>query len=152
VTGDGIEQPGNFVERIGTSIADITARQGVREGANQIIVGGPMMGIAQGVADVPLVKGNSAVVLLRGASIPPQRDCIRCGRCVEHCPLGLMPNEISIACERHDWDAALARSFLECRECGCCAYVCPAKRRIVQMIKLGKSELRRRKEKAREGR
>jgi len=145
VTGSGIAKAGNFIERIGTSVASIIERQGVREGANQLILGGPMMGIAQGVPDVPLVKGNNAILVLKEAWIPPQRDCIRCGRCVEHCPLGLVPSEISIACERQDWDRAVELNILECKECGCCAYVCPAKRRIVHLIKFGKAELRRRK-------
>jgi electron transport complex protein RnfC len=152
VTGDGIEEAGNLIEPIGASIADIIARQGVREGANQLILGGPMMGVAQGVADVPLVKGNSAIVLLREAWIPLQRDCIRCGRCIEQCPMGLVPGAIGFACESRDWNTASALGLLECRECGCCAYVCPAKRPIVQMIKFGKSELRRKDEKAKPGR
>lgn len=151
VTGDGIEEAGNLIEPIGASIADIIVRQGVRAGANQLILGGPMMGVAQGVADVPLVKGNSAIVLLREATIPLQRDCIRCGRCIEQCPMGLVPGAIGLACEGRDWDTASALGLLECRECGCCAYVCPARRPIVQMIKLGKSELGRKNEKATPG-
>ncbi|KPK63159.1 MAG: hypothetical protein AMK73_05360 [Planctomycetes bacterium SM23_32] len=151
VTGDGMERAGNFVERIGANLGDIIRRQGVREGTNQIILGGPMMGIAQGTSEVPLVKGNNCIVLRRGAVVPPQRHCIRCGRCVDHCPLGLMPGEISIACEERDWDAAVELGMLECKECGCCAYVCPAKRRIVHLIKFGKSELRRRRAQRKEG-
>ncbi len=143
VTGDGIENPGNFVERIGTSVADILERQGVREGASQLVLGGPMMGIAQGVSEVPLIKGNNCLLLRRADVMPPQRDCIRCGRCVAHCPLGLTPGEMSIAMERHDWDAAEELNVLECKECGCCAYVCPANRRIVQMVKLTKTQLRK---------
>jgi electron transport complex protein RnfC len=143
VTGDGVEQAGNFVERIGTNIGDIVRRQGLREGTNQLILGGPMMGIAQGTPEVPLVKGNNCIVLRRAAYVPPQRACIRCGRCVEHCPLGLVPGEISVAAERQQWDAAVELGMLECKECGCCAYVCPANRRIVHLIKLGKAELRR---------
>jgi electron transport complex protein RnfC len=152
VTGDGVEAPGNFVERIGTNIASILERQGVREGTNQLILGGPMMGVAQGTAEVPLLKGNNALVLLRQMQVPPQRACIRCGRCVEQCPLGLLPGEISIACEKQDWDAAVELNMLECKECGCCAYVCPAKRRIVHLIKFGKAELRRKKARERQKR
>jgi electron transport complex protein RnfC len=147
VTGDGVERAGNFIERVGAGIGAIIQRQGMREGVNQLILGGPMMGIAQGTLDTPLVKGNNCILLRCGASVPPQRDCIRCGRCVEHCPLGLLPSDISIACERQDWDAAVALDMLECKECGCCAFVCPARRRIVHMIKFGKAELRRRKAK-----
>jgi electron transport complex protein RnfC len=145
VTGDGVENAGNFIERIGTNIGAILERQGVCEGTNQLILGGPMMGIAQGTFDIPLIKGNNALVLLRGMEVPPQRACIRCGRCVEQCPLGLVPSEISIAAEQQDWDAAVEANMLECKECGCCAYVCPAKRRIVHLIKFGKAELQRKK-------
>jgi len=152
VTGDGVENAGNFIERVGTSVADILERQGGREGANQLILGGPMMGIAQGTANVPLIKGNNAIILRRMPDLPPQRDCIRCGRCVEHCPLGLMPGEMSIAMQRHDWDAAVDLGVLECKECGCCAYVCPAGRRIVQMVKLTKAELRRKRDWEKAGR
>jgi electron transport complex protein RnfC len=145
VTGDGIVSPGNFIERIGASIGDILKRQGVREEANQIILGGPMMGIAQGVLDTPLIKGNGCILVRCGAEIAPMRDCIRCGRCVEHCPLGLVPSELSIVCERKDWDAAAEVGVMECKECGCCAYVCPAGRQIVHLVKFAKSELRRRR-------
>jgi len=100
---------------------------------------------------VPVIKGTSCILLLPEEGIPTQRDCIRCGRCVEHCPLGLMPGEMSIAMERQDWEAAVGCGMLECKECGCCAYVCPARRRIVHMVKFGKLELRRQRaqEKAR---
>lgn len=152
VTGPGIENAGNFVERIGTNIGDILRRQGVREGTNQLILGGPMMGTAQGSLDVPLIKGNNCLLLLCDVRVPPQRDCIRCGRCVASCPLGLMPGEMSVAMEREDWDAAVAAGMMECKECGCCAYICPAGRRIVHMVKFGKAELRRRKARERSGR
>jgi electron transport complex protein RnfC len=109
-----------------------------------------MMGIAQGTMDVPLIKGTNALILRRGAWVPRQRDCIRCGRCVEHCPLGLMPGELSVVCESQNWEAALGLNIMECKECGCCAYVCPARRRIVQLIKWGKAELRR-EERQKEG-
>jgi electron transport complex protein RnfC len=145
VTGDGIENAGNFIERIGVNVGGLVLRQGLREGANQLIMGGPMMGIAQGTFDVPLIKGNGCILVRCGVSVPPQRNCIRCGRCVQNCPLGLMPGEMSIAMERQDWDGAVELGMLECKECGCCAYVCPAGRRIVHMVKFGKAELNRRK-------
>jgi len=145
VTGDGIENAANLLVRIGTSLAEILQRQGLREGLGKLILGGPMMGIAQGMTEMPLVKGNTALLALRDAVVPDQRDCIRCGRCVEHCPLGLIPSEISIVCEGLDWDAALGLNVMECKECGCCSYVCPAKRRIVQMVKFAKAELAKRK-------
>jgi len=143
VTGDAVRNPGNFVERIGTSIRAILERQGTQDGANLLLVGGPMMGVAQSTAEVPLIKGNSGILLERAPASEPQRACIRCGRCVEHCPLGLVPSDLSILCEKRDWEAAAAAGLMECKECGCCAYVCPSKRRIVQQIRLGKAELAR---------
>jgi len=141
VTGEGVASAGNFVERIGASIGDILRRQGLNEDCNLLIAGGPMMGIAQRALDVPLIKANSGLLARLAGPVPPQKACIRCGRCVEHCPLGLTPGQLSIVCERMDWDAAVALDIMECKECGCCAYVCPAKRRIVQLIRLGKAEL-----------
>ena len=145
VTGEGVENAGNFVERIGTGIGDILQRQGTLPESNLLIVGGPMMGVAQSRADVPLVKGNSGIVVRVGAGALAQRACIRCGRCVEHCPLGLTPGQLSIVCEKMDWDAAVELGIVECKECGCCAYVCPAKRSIVHLIRFGKAELARRR-------
>jgi len=144
VSGEGAQRPANLTVRIGTSVTDILARQGVRKGVTMVIMGGPMMGIAQPSPDVPILKGNNAVLLAKMTPQPPQRACIRCGRCVEHCPLGLVPSDISIACESLDWDAALKAGIMECKECGCCAYVCPANRRIVHQIKFGKAELAKR--------
>jgi len=146
VTGDGVQNPGNFIERIGTDVGAILERQGICEAANQLVLGGPMMGIAQGTLHVPTIKGTSCILLRRAGPIAPMRDCIRCGRCVEHCPLGLMPGELSIAAERRDWEAAVEYGLLECKECGCCVFVCPARRHIVQLVKLGKVELRRLRE------
>ncbi len=142
VTGDALSDPGNFIELIGTSLDHILRRQGMTEDAGAIICGGPMMGVAQATAGVPLIKGNSGLVAFSSAEIAPQRACIRCGRCVENCPLGLMPNMISILCENEQWEPAGADyQVRECKECGCCAYVCPAKRRIVHMIKWCKAKL-----------
>jgi electron transport complex protein RnfC len=147
VSGEGVLKPGNFVERIGTSIRSIIERQGVCDDANVLMVGGPMMGVAQSVPDVPLIKGNSGIVVQCAQEPHPQRACIRCGRCVEHCPLGLVPSDLSMMCEKMDWDAALAIGLTECKECGCCAYVCPSRRRIVQQIRFGKAELAKKKKK-----
>ena len=147
VTGDAVKNPGNFIERVGANIGDILTRQGILEGANLLLVGGPMMGVAQADMDVPLIKGNSGILLEHAGPVPEQHACIRCGRCVDHCPLGLVPSDLSIACETQAWDAALAVGLMECKECGCCAYVCPAKRRIVHLIKFGKAELAKKRQK-----
>ncbi|MDP6107012.1 MAG: electron transport complex subunit RsxC [Candidatus Brocadiia bacterium] len=147
LSGDGVENAGNFIERIGTSIQTLLERQGALEDANLLLLGGPMMGVAQAQFDVPVIKGTSGILLLRCDGVPPQRACIRCGRCVEHCPLGLMPGQLSIAAEGMNWDMAQRLGMIECKECGCCAYVCPANRRIVHLIRFGKGELAKRKRK-----
>lgn len=145
VTGEGIEHPANLQVAIGSSIEELVKRQGMKEGANKVILGGPMMGIAQPTLDMPVTKGTNAVLVLKNAGTWRMRSCIRCGRCVDACPYGLNPSEISIRCERSDWDGALAWDILECKECGCCSYVCPAKRRITHLVKFGKAEIAQRR-------
>ena len=81
----------------------------------------------------------------RQAEAADWRACISCGRCVDACPMGLMPNEISIACEARNFDLMGAVDILDCFECGCCTYVCPAKRPIVHWVKWGKAELAKRR-------
>ncbi len=142
VAGDAILNPGNFIERIGTPIEHILERQGVKEDMRMLISGGPMMGVAQGQTDVPLIKGNSGILAFTQSLHKEQRSCIRCGRCVDACPLNLMPNMISVLCENEEWEEAQNEyGVKECKECGCCAYICPAKREIVHMIKWCKAEL-----------
>jgi len=150
VGGDAISNPGNFIERVGTNVQSILERQGILPGGNLLLMGGPMMGVAQADLNVPLIKGNSGILLWHADAPPPQQACIRCGRCVDHCPLGLVPSDLSIVCESQDWDAALAAGLLECKECGCCAFVCPGKRRIVHLIRFGKAELAKRRKKEQE--
>ncbi len=142
VAGTAIKKPGNFYELIGTSIQHILKRQEVEDDMKLLISGGPMMGVAQGQTEVPLLKGNSGILAMRAAEIGEQRACIRCGRCVEACPLRLMPNMISVLCENERWQEAQEEyQVRECKECGCCAYICPANRKIVHMIKWCKAEL-----------
>lgn len=143
LTGEGLENPANQVLRFGTSVEEALTRQGIMEGANKLIMGGPMMGIAQAAAEIPTIKGTNSILLLKDAAQLRMRPCIRCGRCVEACPYGLAPSEISILCESEDWDRAMAWDILECKECGCCTFVCPAKRKIVHLVKFGKAELNR---------
>ena len=131
--------------RIGTPLKALLDEAGLRDDARKVVLGGPMMGVAQGRLDVPVIKGTSGVLALRDAPPAAWRACISCGRCVDACPMRLLPNEISIACEAKDVDAIAATSILDCFECGACTYVCPAKRPITQWVKFGKAELARRK-------
>jgi electron transport complex protein RnfC len=147
VTGDGVEQPSNFLVRLGTPIRALLEAAGIRPDVRKVISGGPMMGIAQASLDVPVIKGMSGLLVLREAEPTPWRACISCGRCVEACPMNLLPSAISIACEAGDLDAIAATPILDCFECGSCTYVCPAKRPIVHWVKWGKAELARRRAK-----
>jgi len=145
VTGDGVGQPSNFLVRLGTPFRALLEAARMHPGVRKVVAGGPMMGIAVGNLDVPVVKGTSGLLVLQEAEMPDWRACISCGRCVDACPMGLMPNEISIACEAKNLEAAAAANLMDCFECGCCTYVCPAKRPIVHWVKWAKAEAAKKK-------
>ena len=145
VTGDGVRDPGNFRVRVGTPVTVLLTKAGLGPQAGKVILGGPMMGIAQRGPDVCTTKGTSGVLVLTDAAIVVSGPCIRCGRCVQACPFGLVPSEISRAVEQGGTDIAMEWNVLECKECGCCSYVCPAKRPIVHQVKFAKAELARKK-------
>ncbi|OOP55629.1 MAG: electron transport complex subunit RsxC [Candidatus Brocadia carolinensis] len=146
VTGNGVENPQNFLVRLGTPVRQLLEEAKLTADVNKIIFGGPMMGIAQGSIDTAVtIKGTGGILVLRDAQRGESHACIRCGRCVDSCPYGLNPSELSIVCEAKDFDLALDNNVMECKECGCCSYVCPAKRPIVHLIKFAKSEIAKRK-------
>jgi len=141
ITGSGVERPANLVVRIGTSIHMLLDQAGLKPDTNKLILGGPMMGLAQYTFDIPVTKGTNCILALADAESWEHGACIRCGRCLAACPMGLNPSAISIACEAKDIDAIKATQILDCFECGCCNYVCPSKRPIVHWVKFGKAEL-----------
>jgi electron transport complex protein RnfC len=152
VTGQGIVNPGNFLVRIGTSIDDILKRCGVTENANKLILGGPMMGLAQKTRELSVIKGTSGILVLEDAEPFESGPCIHCGRCVEACPMNLIPSDISLAVEAGREELYESVYALDCIECGCCAYTCPSKRPIVHQAKLAKSAImkKRAEEKAKQ--
>jgi electron transport complex protein RnfC len=150
VTGDGVENPKNLLVRVGTAVAELLQFCGLKESANRLILGGPMMGLAQFTDEVVVTKGTSGIVVLTDAKAKMHRACIRCGRCVEACPMELVPSTLSILGEANQIDEAKENALLDCIECGCCAYVCPSRRPIVQFVKYCKSELRLKELKAKE--
>lgn len=145
ITGDGVAKPGNFRVRLGAPLQALLDLAELKPEARKLILGGPMMGLAQKSADVSVVKGTSGVLVLNDGSALSAGPCIRCGRCVRACPYGLTPSLISQAAERLDFDRALEANVLECKECGCCNYVCPARRPLVHQAKFAKAELLKQK-------
>lgn len=144
VTGSQLESPRNLLVRLGTPIRELIGFCKPRvEGISRIIIGGPMMGIAQYTQDVPVIKSSTGIVLLSEKQSPVLEEdfCIRCGACVRACPAGLMPCLINLASEKELWEEARAYRALDCIECGLCNYVCPANRRLTQSIKRAKLEV-----------
>jgi len=154
VTGHGVAEPKNLLARIGTSFSNLIEECGGLTGTTQkVIMGGPMMGITQHSIDVPTVKGTSGILVMTeddiGKRKQPQRDCIRCGRCLEACPMSLMPNMLGLFAMRFMLDESLPYRPMDCIECGSCAYACPAKIPLVQLIRYLKQRNIERMKKAR---
>ena len=145
VTGEGVKRPSNLLVRIGTPLKDILEYCGLKENAKAIIMGGPMMGIAQHTLDVPVIKGTSGILVLTEEQIArdEEQPCIRCCRCVDHCPVGLFPTTLAKLVKAERWEELGEYNIMDCIECGCCTYVCPSKIPIVQLIKWGKNEFRK---------
>ncbi len=142
VSGNGIREPKNLIARIGTPfqvVADFCG--GLSEEANMIIMGGPMMGLSQWVLDVPVVKGTSGILALASPKPAAEFTCIRCGRCVEHCPMGLLPTQLMKYVKYNQLTQAENWGALDCVECGSCQYSCPAKIPLVHWIRLGKNQI-----------
>ena len=141
VSGSGILAPRNLSVPIGTLVQDIvTYCGGMHPHTAKIIAGGPMMGRTLGRLDVPVIKGTGGLIFLRREEIDSEiyGPCISCGRCLEVCPLGLEPNQISIYTEAGHALETEEFGTKDCFECGCCSYVCPAKRPLVQFIQIAK--------------
>jgi electron transport complex protein RnfC len=143
VTGGGIHEPRNLFVKVGTLISHLIEKcGGLREDAVKVISGGPMMGFALSSLDVPVTKGTSGIVAMSEQEMVHAADfgpCIRCGRCIEICPMGLMPSMLSIYAEKGFYEGAKEYNLFDCFECGSCAFVCPSKRPIVQLVRLAKS-------------
>lgn len=142
VTGENIKEPRNLMVRIGTLVAQLIEEcGGIKDGDGKVISGGPMMGFALGALDVPVTKGTSGILVLPEeiAHVEDYKPCIRCGRCVDVCPMNLVPSMLSVMSEAGFYEEAKEYNLFDCFECGTCTFVCPAKRPIVQFVRLAKS-------------
>ena len=146
VSGSGIRQPKNLLAPIGVSYrALIDYCGGLTPDAARVVAGGPMMGFTLGSLDVPVTKGTSGLTILTRNDVrkAAETTCLRCGRCVDSCPLNLVPTKIALASQAGDLDLAERYHMTACMECGCCAYVCPASVPLVHLIRQGKVSLQK---------
>lgn len=142
VTGDTVATPSNFRARIGTPVAElIAAAGGDIEKSGKIISGGPMMGKAMANLESTVTKGTSGILMLseEKAVRPEAGPCIRCAKCVDACPMGLEPYLLMQYSQRQMWAEDEANHIMDCIECGCCIFSCPAKRPILDYVRLGKN-------------
>ena len=146
VDGGPVEKPMNIRVPVGTMVSDLLAFAGVDAGkVKKALMGGPMMGVALDTLETPIVKNNNAILLLDEIQAKPPKTtaCIRCGRCIDVCPMNLRPAELERAYDRKDTERLAALKVNLCINCGSCTYVCPAKRNLAQKHQLAKELLRR---------
>ena len=144
VSGNAVNNPGNYLVRLGTLYSDLVekAAHGYKGDLARIISGGPMMGFAVNSLDFPIIKGSGSLLLFNYdspfAHVPQEQTCVRCGHCVDACPMFLEPTVIVQAVKQRNWDSAASSSIHACIECGSCAFECPAHIPLVQYIRMGK--------------
>ncbi len=144
VSGKGIKNPKNVIVPVGTPILDvIDFCGGVTEDAAKIVVGGPMMGVAQFNLSAPVMKATSGIVVLTRKEVEEKDEtpCLRCGQCIDACPLGLMPTKLARYTQLEKLEEAEDIGITVCMECGTCAFTCPANIPLVQWIRLGKQKV-----------
>lgn len=137
VSGDAVQNPGNFRVLLGTNHQEVVeAAGGFKTEPEKVISGGPMMGFAMITLDTPITKTSSSILAFEKdvVSQSVETACINCGRCVEVCPSRLIPSRLADYAQRHDEETFVSQNGLECMECGSCSYVCPAKRQLKQAI------------------
>ncbi len=157
LTGGAVKEPMNVLAPIGTPLSHLlTQAGGFKADPDRVLLGGPMMGIAVYDLDVPMMKGTNCVLSLtreETAAQDPAQTCIRCGKCVEVCPMKLTPLFIRANANKDQWGEVEALRVMDCIECGSCSYICPARIPLVQTFRVAKAQLRKQaaEKKAKEG-
>ncbi|PKQ65457.1 electron transport complex subunit RsxC [Labilibaculum filiforme] len=144
ITGKSLKNPSNWRFRIGTPVKDlIDAAGGLPEDTGKIIGGGPMMGKALTTVEVPLTKGSSGLLLLprEEALRKESKPCIRCGKCVSACPMGLEPFLLMVLADKKEYERLENNAVMDCMECGSCSFTCPANRPLLDYIRMGKGKV-----------
>jgi len=143
VTGTLVKNPGNYKIKIGTTLRDVLDEVGLKGKPAKIIFGGPMMGFAQHSLDVPVVKGTSGILVLADKETVYFNDdpCVKCGKCISVCPMGLNPTKIVRKIELGRKNDSKEDGLMDCIQCGACSYICPSQKHLAQAIKLGKLQL-----------
>lgn len=148
VSGSGVKKPCNVEVKVGTSFKEVLEyAEWDMERTVKIIAGGPMMGIAISDVNIPVMKGTSAVLCFTDEEVTsvPTTHCMHCGKCVTVCPMHLIPNTLHRHALHEHYDKFMDYYGMDCIECGCCSYTCPAKRDIVQSIRTAKAVIRAKK-------
>ena len=142
VSGDGVKEPKNLLVRIGSSFQDVLSFcGGLKDPSSLFVMGGPMMGLSQWNLDLPVIKGTSGLIAWKSSAPSLEFACISCGRCVSHCPMGLVPTQIMKYVKNDSLKEAESWGAMDCVECGCCQYSCPAKIPLVHWIRVGKNKI-----------
>jgi len=153
VSGPDMQQPGNYMTKIGTPVGHILKHCGIEEvEGHKVVIGGPMRGQAQDTLDAPIIKNSTGVLMLPNEMVredAPLSNCVRCGKCVERCPMKLYPNQLSMYAETENYEGLEQWNIMDCMECGICVFSCPANRPILEFIRVAKPVVKKREMAAR---
>lgn len=139
VTGDCIAQPCNVIAPIGAKVKDLIAfAGGFSKEPDKLVSGGPMMGFAFYDEETPIAKGTSGILAITDEKDYRKSACLNCGKCVAACPIGLVPTKLYSLITHARYEEAMANHLIDCKECGCCSFSCPAHLDLVHAMKFGK--------------